>query len=104
MVIIYLTRFKTVHLTFDYLRPIPSHIKAIISLGMAPFFNQIAMMVVQIVMNNVLRYYGGQSHYGSEIPLACAGIISKVNMIFFSLVIGLSQGLQPMVSFNYGAG
>ena len=91
MVIIYLTRFKTVHLTFDYLRPIPSHIKAIISLGMAPFFNQIAMMVVQIVMNNVLRYYGGQSHYGSEIPLACAGIISKVNMIFFSLVIGLSQ-------------
>ena len=104
MVIIYLTRFKTVHLTFDYLRPIPSHIKAIISLGMAPFFNQIAMMVVQIVMNNVLRYYGGQSHYGSEIPLACAGIISKVNMIFFSLVIGLSQGLQPIVSFNYGAG
>lgn len=62
------------------------------------------MMVVQIVMNNVLRYYGGQSHYGSEIPLACAGIISKVNMIFFSLVIGLSQGLQPIVSFNYGAG
>ena len=45
-----------------------------------------------------------QSHYGSEIPLACAGIISKVNMIFFSLVIGLSQGLQPIVSFNYGAG
>ena len=78
--------------------------KAIISLGMAPIFNQIAMMVVQIVMNNVLRYYGGQSHYGSEIPLACAGIISKVNMIFFSLVIGLSQGLQPIVSFNYGAG
>ena len=33
----------------------------------------------------------------------CAGIITKVNMIFFSLVIGLSQGLQPIVSFNYGA-
>ena len=54
-------------------------------------------------MNNILRYYGAQSHYGSEIPLACAGIITKVNMIFFSLVIGLSQGLQPIVSFNYGA-
>lgn len=104
MVIFYLTRFKTVHLSLRDLSPLPSHIKAIISLGMAPFFNQMAMMVVQIVMNNVLRYYGGQSHYGSEIPLACAGIISKVNMIFFSLVIGLSQGLQPIVSFNYGAG
>ena len=70
---------------------------------MAPCFNQLAMMIVQIVMNNILRYYGAQSNYGSEIPLACAGIITKVNMIFFSLVIGLSQGLQPIVSFNYGA-
>ena len=103
MVIGYLTRFKTVHLSLHSLKPIPSHLKAIAALGMAPFFNQMAMMVVQIVMNNVLRHYGAQSHYGSEIPLACAGIITKVNMIFFSLVIGLSQGLQPIVSFNYGA-
>lgn len=103
MVIGYLRRFKTVHLTLRSLHPIPSHLKAIAALGMAPFFNQMAMMVIQIVMNNTLRYYGAQSHYGSEIPLACAGIITKVNMIFFSLVIGLSQGLQPIVSFNYGA-
>ena len=103
MVIGYLTRFKTVHLSLHSLKPILSHLKAIAALGMAPFFNQMAMMVVQIVMNNVLRHYGAQSHYGSEIPLACAGIITKVNMIFFSLVIGLSQGLQPIVSFNYGA-
>ena len=41
--------------------------------------------------------------YGGEIPLACAGIISKVNMIFFSISIGLSQGMQPIASFNYGA-
>ena len=103
MVIVYLTRFKTVRLSLGSLVPVPSHMKAIAALGMAPFFNQMAMMVVQIVMNNILRYYGAQSHYGSEIPLACAGIITKVNMIFFSLVIGLSQGLQPIVSFNYGA-
>ena len=103
MVIVYLTRFKTVRLSLGSHVPVPSHMKAIAALGMAPFFNQMAMMVVQIVMNNILRYYGAQSHYGSEIPLACAGIITKVNMIFFSLVIGLSQGLQPIVSFNYGA-
>lgn len=51
------------------------------------------MMVVQIVMNNTLTYYGSNSVYGSDIPLACAGIISKVNMLFFSFVIGISQGL-----------
>lgn len=75
----------------------------ITSLGLAGCFNQLAMMVVQITMNNTLTYYGGKSAYGSEIPLACAGIIAKVNMIYFSIIIGISQGLQPIVSFNYGA-
>lgn len=103
MIILYLTHFKTVRLSLKDLRPDFSYWLKIISLGMTPFINQIAMMVVQIVMNNTLTHYGAQSSYGSEIPLACAGIITKVNMIFFSLVIGISQGLQPLVSFNYGA-
>lgn len=104
MVIVYLLRFKTVKLTLNELIPSWKSIRQIVSLGMAPFLNQMAMMVVQITMNNILIRYGGDSVYGSEIPLACAGIISKVNMIFFSISIGLSQGLQPIVSFNYGAG
>lgn len=62
------------------------------------------MMIVQIVMNKSLTYYGSQSVYGESIPLACAGIITKVGMVFFSICIGLSQGMQPIVSFNYGAG
>ena len=61
------------------------------------------MMIVQIVMNKSLTYYGALSLYGESIPLACAGIITKVNQIYMSIVIGLSQGLQPIVSFNYGA-
>lgn len=104
LVIGYLTRFKTVKLTRKSLSLRPEFCIAVLSLGMAPFFNQVAMMVVQIVMNNVLTYYGGQSVYGSEIPLACAGIIAKVNMLYFSIVIGISQGLQPIISYNYGAG
>lgn len=104
LVIGYLTRFKTVKLTRKSLSLRPEFCIAVLSLGMAPFFNQVAMMVVQIVMNNVLTYYGGQSVYGSEIPLACSGIIAKVNMLYFSMVIGISQGLQPIISYNYGAG
>ena len=61
------------------------------------------MMVVQIIMNNSLTHYGAASVYGDAIPLACAGIVIKVNQIFFSIVIGLSQGSQPVESFNYGA-
>ena len=41
--------------------------------------------------------------YGSDIPLACAGIISKVGIIFLAIVIGISQGIQPIISYNYGA-
>lgn len=104
MVVWYLTRFKTVPLQLRDIRLSLPYCGAVLSLGMAPFFNQMAMMVVQIVMNNTLTYYGGQSVYGSSIPMACAGIIAKVNMIFFSLVIGIAQGLQPIVSYNYGAG
>lgn len=103
MVIGYLTHFKTVRLRLASLKPSLEYWKAIFALGIAPFCNQMAMMVVQIVMNNILKHYGASSAYGSEIPLACAGIIAKVNMIFFSLIIGISQGIQPIISYNYGA-
>ena len=103
MVIGYLTRFKTVKLTWKSLGLRPGYCLQVVALGMSPFCNQLAMMVVQIVLNNSLTYYGGLSDYGSEIPLACAGIISKVGMIYFAVVIGIAQGLQPIVSFNYGA-
>ena len=78
-------------------------VRDILAIGMSPFLNQMAMMVVQVVMNNTLTFYGASSVYGKDIPLACAGIISKVGMVFFSVIIGLSQGLQPIISFNYGA-
>lgn len=80
-----------------------AHCKKIFILGASACFNQIAMTVVQIVMNNTLSHYGAQSIYGGDIPLACAGIITKVNMIFMSFVIGISQGTQPVIGFNYGA-
>lgn len=100
----YFTHFKTEKLKFEHLKIKWEYLGRIIALGASPFFNQIAMMIVQIVMNKSLTYYGAMSDYGGDIPLACAGIITKVSMIFFSIVIGISQGLQPIVSFNYGAG
>lgn len=103
MVVMYLRKFKTVPLNKDALKPRFHYWSKIAGLGTAPCFNQLSIMIVQVVMNNVLIRYGAASSYGSEIPLACAGIITKVNMIFFSLNIGISQGLQPIISFNYGA-
>ena len=86
------------------LKPRGMYIKGILTLGMASCINQIAMAIVQIVLNNTLRYYGSLSVYGSDIPLACVGVIAKVNMVFMAICIGLAQGCQPIWGFNYGAG
>lgn len=99
----YVFRFKHIRLTRESLKLQRECCKNIFALGASACFNQIAMTIVQIVMNNTLSHYGKVSVYGSAIPLACAGIITKVNMIFMSFIIGISQGTQPIVGFNYGA-
>ncbi|MCR5601198.1 MAG: MATE family efflux transporter [Ruminococcus sp.] len=103
IVIVYCMNFKTVYLFGRHLLPSGSIISRICSIGMASCFNQLAIAIVQIVLNNSLRHYGAASHYGAEDPIAVAGIVMKVNMIVFSIVIGLAQGTQPIESFNYGA-
>lgn len=104
LVINYMRRYKTVELTTHQLKLKWEYSRRIISLGTASFFNQIAMMVVQIVLNKSLKYYGALSEYGEAIPLACVGIISKINMVFFSFIIGIAQGTQPIEGYCYGAG
>ena len=99
----YMFHFKNIKLSGDSFNIKWCYCKNILILGASACFNQIAMTIVQIVMNNTLSRYGAQSIYGGDIPLACAGIITKVNMIFMSFVIGISQGTQPVIGFNYGA-
>lgn len=94
---------QTVPLSWKNLRIKGKYIGRVVALGSAPFLNQIAMTIVQIIMNQSLTHYGALSAYGESIPLACSGIINKVNMVFFSVIIGISQGLQPIASFNFGA-
>ena len=103
LIIHYLLHFHTVPMERKHLIPQWNCVKTITSLGASSFFNQIAMLVVQIVLNKSLTYYGALSMYGESVPLACAGIITKVNQVFFSVIIGISQGMQPIASFNYGA-
>ncbi len=103
LVIRYMLHFKTGKLSREHFKPRLQYLQLILSIGMASFFNQLAIMVVQVVLNNSLKHYGASSVYGEEIPLACAGIVMKVSQLFFSVVIGIGQGTQPIESFNYGA-
>ena len=74
----YLTvRFKTVRLQKSAFRATWKKSRAIMGLGAAACFNQLAMMVVQIALNNVLTYYGALSVYGSEIPVSYTHLSSS---------------------------
>jgi len=103
MVAVYFTRFKTVPLVRTCFELRPDYMAKVVSLGMGPFVNNISMFFVQIMLNNSLNYYGAMSMYGSDIPLAVAGVITKLTTIFTAIVIGIAQGVQPIISHNYGA-
>ena len=74
-----------------------------IALGISSCIIQVANTAMQIVMNNSLTQYGARSVYGEVIPLACMGIVMKVNQILIAFVIGVSAGVQPIIGYNYGA-
>lgn len=99
----YVKRIKYVKLDFSKYKPDFEIIKEIALFGMSPFFTQISLMVFQIVFNNILRHYGAISQYGAEVPLAVVGVVSKVNFIYISMVLGVSQGAQLIAGFNYGS-
>ena len=103
MVVGYLFRFKTGRFSARHFRVTGGNVRKIIAIGAAPSFNQAAMMVMNLVLNSALRRYGDLSVYGGSEALAAAGVVTKVNFLFYSTIIGCGIGAQPILSFNYGA-
>ena len=103
MALYYVKKFTHIRLKKQHFILKPQVCLNIASLGMSNCLNQVAITFVQIVMNNSMTYYGAKTIYGSEIPLAASGIVMKTNGILLSVIIGLSQGSQPIIGFNYGA-
>lgn len=99
----FLRKTRIMSLRKEYLRPRAHIAGKICMLGIASCTNQLFMAAVQITMNNIMRDYGAVSIYGSDIPLSCVGAISKLNVIFVSMTVGIGQGSQPIYGFNYGA-
>lgn len=100
----YLWKFQTITLTRASFRIDMKDNMKTFYMGTSSCINQVAITVVQIVLNNSLTYYGAMSIYGKEIPLAACGIVMKTNAILLSIIVGISQGVQPIIGFNFGAG
>lgn len=103
MVVRYLGHMKTGPLQREDFRVKKDRVLNMVKIGSAASLNQVAMLLSQIVLNSSLRHYGDLSVYGSSEVLAAAGVVAKVNMIFYSVIIGFSIGCEPIMGFNYGA-
>ena len=69
----------------------------ILSIGISSFFRLTAMSLLVIIINRKLGEYGG------NISIAVYGVIMKLIMLIFTPILGIAQGLQPIVGFNFGA-
>lgn len=68
-----------------------------LGIGMAPFLMHMAACFVVIVLNNQLKRYGG------DMAIATFGMTNRFMFFFAMIVMGINQGMQPIVGYNYGA-
>ena len=69
----------------------------ILTIGVSPFAMQLAGSLVVVIQNYALKQHGG------DLALGANGIITSVGMLLVMLIIGIAQGMQPIVGFNFGA-
>ena len=72
-------------------------VKSILNIGVSPFSMQIAASITIIIMNRALIEYGG------DLAMGALGIQNAIATLVVMFIIGLNQGVQPIVGFNYGA-
>ncbi len=106
----YLRKAKSFQITRSSLRLDASICKQLLSLGLASFITQLAIVIIMTVCNHLVGKYGYQTlassgvPYGVVTPLAVIGICMKVFGIILSIVIGVSLGGMPIIGYNRGAG
>lgn len=81
--------------TFRFNWPI---IRGVLYIGMAPFLINVAGSGVNAIINNSLIKYGGDNAVASVV------VFNRFVTIFIFIIIGICQGMQPIVGYNYGSG
>lgn len=70
---------------------------ASLSIGMAPFLMNLAACLIVILINQGLKQHGG------DLAIGAFGIINRLIFLFAMVVMGINQGMQPIVGYNFGA-
>ena len=77
-----------------------SIIKNVYSIGLSPFLMNVCACIVVIFINKALLETGGDN---GELAVGAYGIVNRVGMLFVMVVFGITQGMQPILGYNYGA-
>ncbi len=73
-------------------------IKSILSIGLSSFLLHTATSLVNVLMNHTLQIHGG------DLAIGAFGIITSFTSLIVMTIVGMAQGMQPIVGYNYGAG
>lgn len=92
------SRQNILRLNFGCFKPQLPILISITGIGMAAFIMNITTGMVNIIMNRYLENYGGDYAIGAY------GIISSYSILISMLLMGICQGMQPIVSYNYATG
>jgi len=99
---LYVTRYfrsgrSTLHLSARNIRPDWPVVREIVAIGFPAFIRMGAASLITVIINRTLGLYGG------DLSVAAYGIVNRTMMFAAMPLIGIGQGLQPVLGFNYGA-
>ena len=72
-------------------------IKGILVIAITPFCMELASGFIHLITNKVLKVYGG------DLAIGAMTAITSINLLFLMPVYGISQGMQTIIAYNYGA-
>lgn len=88
---------SSVHFQAGIFRLRRAIIKSMLSIGLAPFLMNACACLVVVVINLSL------GHYGGDLSIGAYGIANRLLMLFAMIIFGLTQGMQPIIGYNFGA-
>lgn len=99
-----LKRNKVVYITKECLHLKRKIVAQACAIGASPFATNLISCLVVIVFNLSLRKYGdAMAAGGGDLAIGAYGIVNSVCFMFLMVVLGVTQGMQPIVGYNYGA-
>lgn len=99
----FLNKTSPIQLKLENIKLRLNIVRSILSIGLSPFFMQIAASVIVILINYQLHHYAPQAGVLGDDAIAAFSNANRLIMLVVMIVIGLTQGMQPIIGYNFGA-